>query len=138
MSTWNGIGTKFLGFTPRLHDGSHYATKWFVYVHMPIIPLRRYRLTIGESSYARRSNGSVETTQYGLHAISRPKVLEVLATYLAWWIVGPALIALPYLSFTLFPHHGVWVGILLIAGIIWLGVGPALLITKSRHLRGLP
>jgi hypothetical protein len=51
MSTWNGIGTKFMGFTGKMPDGTHHATKWFVICGLPVIPLRRYRLTVGKTEH---------------------------------------------------------------------------------------
>jgi hypothetical protein len=42
MSTLNGIGTTMYG--REYHDGGscYIATKWFVIVHIPIIPLASY------------------------------------------------------------------------------------------------
>lgn len=43
VSTLNGIGTRFLGNSDPLPDGSYIATEWLCFV-MPIVPLRSCRI----------------------------------------------------------------------------------------------
>ena len=49
MSTVMGVGTRYLGFSFRRPDDTHEATEWFVLLYMPIIPLRRQTLLVGET-----------------------------------------------------------------------------------------
>lgn len=58
MSTLNGIGTTYLGYSHRNRDGSHFATKWFVLWGLSVIPLGRYRLTVGDTVLTPMGNGS--------------------------------------------------------------------------------
>lgn len=95
MSTVNGIGTKFLGFGNRNRDGSHYATQWFVVLDLPVLPLRRYRLTVGASVHHPLGAGSQTLTRYVLHEETRLDGREIMRTYLTWWLLGPLVVAGP-------------------------------------------
>ncbi|MCH5670424.1 hypothetical protein [Streptomyces gilvus] len=95
MSTVNGIGTKFLGFGYRNRDGSHYATQWFVVLDLPILPLRRYRLTVGADVHHPLGAGSRTLTRYVLHEETRLDSGEIMLTYLTWWLLGPLVVAGP-------------------------------------------
>lgn len=44
MRTINGIGTKLYGTPGYFNDGSYIATKWFVILYFPVIPLGTYRV----------------------------------------------------------------------------------------------
>ncbi|ATZ28964.1 hypothetical protein ACFZBM_39125 [Streptomyces lavendulae] len=144
MSTWNGIGTKYLGFSHRRPDGSHHATEWFVISYMPVVPLRRYRLVVGPTEYAPGAvGGSTSTTAYRVLGRSTVRVRDVLATYLIWWVAGPALTLGPFfLMARVAPGAGrgsaFWSGVILIGGLVWIVGLPVLLISRSRRWRGLP
>ena len=84
-----GVGTRYLGFSFCRPDGTHDATEWFVLLYMPIIPLRRHTLLVGETS-GRYAAGTVSyVTRYEIVHETRPRTLEVLATYLTWWAWFP-------------------------------------------------
>ncbi|MFE3934924.1 hypothetical protein ACFXPJ_14325 [Streptomyces goshikiensis] len=144
MSTWNGIGTKYLGFSRRQPDGSHHATEWFVISYMPVVPLRRYRLVVGTTEYTPGAvGGSTSTTAYRVLGRSPVRVLDVLATYLAWWIVGPALVLGPFFLMAraapaVGRGAGVWCGVIVIGGLVWIVGLPLLLVSRSRRWRDLP
>ncbi len=56
-STWNGIGTSFIGAKDRYPDDSFVTTEWFVFLTLPVIPLRSLRvLFLGNSTGWRRSS----------------------------------------------------------------------------------
>jgi len=38
--TFNGIGTTYYGKRDKGPDGSYITTEWFVFVYLPILPLR--------------------------------------------------------------------------------------------------
>jgi len=42
--TFQGIGTRFYGQREFKADGSYITTKWFVFLYVPIIPLRSFRV----------------------------------------------------------------------------------------------
>ncbi|MET9963520.1 hypothetical protein ABZ128_31360 [Streptomyces sp. NPDC006326] len=144
MSTWNGIGTKYLGFSRARADGSHHATEWFVVASMPIVPLRRHHLVVGRTTYTRgTAAGSTSTTTYRLLGRTRLRWRDVLATYAAWWVVGPALVLAPFLLLSWADGDAgrgsaFWSGVIVIGGLVWVVGLPFLLITLSRRRRGLP
>ncbi|MCX4546107.1 hypothetical protein [Streptomyces sp. NBC_01565] len=144
MSTWNGIGTKYLGFSRKQSDGSHHATEWFVVNYLPVVPLRRYRLVVGRTNHTPGSTGgSTSTTEYHVLGRTRLRVLEVLATYLTWWVAGPALVLSPFLLMAWAnPDFGrgssFWSGVVVIGGLTWVVGLPIVLISASRRWRELP
>ena len=45
MLSFNGIGTKLYGKREvNQADGSYIATKWFIFIFLPVIPLASYRV----------------------------------------------------------------------------------------------
>ncbi|WP_340378114.1 hypothetical protein U5640_25800 [Streptomyces sp. SS7] len=92
MSTWNGFGTTYRGYSHVNRDGSHYATQWAVLFFLPVIPLRRHRLTVGDSAYTQYGNGSTSVTRYAVHEETALVGAEILRTYLSWWVVGPLIV----------------------------------------------
>ncbi|MCX4457518.1 hypothetical protein OG585_33615 [Streptomyces sp. NBC_01340] len=70
MSTWNGAGTKYLGYGYRNRDGGHHATRWAVLFDMPVVPLRRPRPTVGSTVFKATGNGSSSLTQYTVHNVA--------------------------------------------------------------------
>ncbi|MEV8477908.1 hypothetical protein [Streptomyces sp. NPDC051173] len=144
MSTWNGIGTKFLGYSRVRPDGTHHATEWFVLNFMPVIPLRRYRLKVGATTYTPGSiSGSTSATSFELFGRTRLKLLEVLATYIAWWIIGPGIAASPFLLMSCIDTDfgrgsSLWRGVVVIAGLLWVVGAPMTLIMVTNRVRKLP
>ncbi|MFE2144710.1 hypothetical protein ACFXA3_23735 [Streptomyces sp. NPDC059456] len=144
MSTWNGIGTKYLGFSRKRVDGSHHATEWFVISYMPVVPLRRYRMVVGATRYAVGSaGGSTSTTAYRVLERSPMRVLDVLATYLVWWVAGPSLVVCPFVLMSWADPDagrgsGLWSGVIVIGALVWVVGLPLLLLSLSRRWRGLP
>ena len=49
--TFNGVGTILYGKHSPAPDGSYVATKWFVVLFVPIIPLASYRVWQGETQF---------------------------------------------------------------------------------------
>jgi len=49
--TFNGVGTKFHGKRDLGNDGSYVTTEWFVFLCIPVFPIRSLRvLPTGEGS----------------------------------------------------------------------------------------
>jgi hypothetical protein len=44
MSTFNGIGTHIYGKYDLHQDGSYIATEWVVFVFLPLVPIKSYRI----------------------------------------------------------------------------------------------
>lgn len=95
MSIRMGVGTRYLGFSFRRPDGTHDATKWFVLLYMPIVPLRRHTLLVGETSGHYAAGAVSYVTRYVIRRDARPRPLEVLATYLTWWVAVPGIAVAP-------------------------------------------
>lgn len=49
MYSLNGIGTTLYGKSNVASDGSYVATKWFIFLLLPIIPLGSYRVSRGDT-----------------------------------------------------------------------------------------
>lgn len=84
MSTFNGIGTQFVGECCQEEDGSYIATYWFTISHIPIIPFYSARIH-GQYSEA-VAMGYSTLTEYEKLPLYFPQVIRTYA-YLAM-IVG--------------------------------------------------
>ncbi|GGW58638.1 hypothetical protein GCM10010503_39660 [Streptomyces lucensis JCM 4490] len=141
MSTWNGFGTTYRGFSYPNRDGSHHATQWAVLLFLPVIPLRRHRLTVGDSSYTQYGNGSTSVTHYAVHEETPLVGGEILRTYLTWWVIGPLIVfGPPALALVLVGDGiGFMTYFLLLASCvawcIWVG---AAIEKRNRRERALP
>lgn len=72
----NGIGTTMLGFTDADQDGNCFATMWFTFLYIPILPLKRLKIhRVDEISFL-----EIERTPIVLN--------EVLLTYIKTPIIG--------------------------------------------------
>jgi hypothetical protein len=139
MSTWNGIGTKYLGFGFMQPDGSHNATRWFVVVDMPILPLGRYRLRVGDTAFTQDGYRNITTTQYRVLGSTRIHLLEVLATYLTWWIIAPGIVIAPIgLMISLDNSSDFGDTVTAIGAIVWLVGSMIALTTGTKRVRRLP
>jgi hypothetical protein len=82
MYTVMGVGTTLIGKREVEADGSYIATKWFVFIFFPIIPLGSYRVWRGETTASVVPLISVgATTQYRMIQVplNRKQIIE---TYL--------------------------------------------------------
>lgn len=57
-STWNGIGTSFIGAKDRYPDGTFVTTEWFVVLMFPVIPIRSLRVLFLANSVGWRRSSS--------------------------------------------------------------------------------
>ncbi|GAA5021557.1 hypothetical protein [Kitasatospora paranensis] len=142
MSTWNGIGTKYLGFGHRRPDGSHHATRWVVLFDLPVIPLSRHRLRVGATLHTMRGTASQSVTGYEVLDEGTMVVREVLTTLLVYWIVGP-LIALGPVVLVLLAIGDAQLGfvawlLILAACLTWVVAVPTTMGSASRKRLGLP
>jgi hypothetical protein len=110
VSTFNGLGTMYYGWRHQ-DDGTATATKWFVVVWVPVVPLARYRLRVvtdfqkKEPFMEVKRDGflagaaAVQRTEYQLLQKVPLVLTEVLSTYVWTYLVGPILMAWPVLVF---------------------------------------
>jgi hypothetical protein len=88
MSTFNGIGTKLLGFSKVDEYGCCYATKWFTIFFLPIIPLERIRIK-------RDTENKYVFKYHILEQGKNPDWKNILSTYLYGWVLFPLFIFTP-------------------------------------------
>lgn len=78
LRTINGIGTKLYGTSNYdQNDKSYIATKWFVFIGLPIIPLASYRVIQGET----KSKFIGTETNYQMVVVPLNKT-QIIKTYL--------------------------------------------------------
>jgi len=87
MSTINGIGTRFYGFTKPDRDGNCKVTKWIAFMYLPFVPLKT--MTI------KREVTKPHIFQFNVVKYEKMKYTDVLMTYFCSWIIMPLLIGWP-------------------------------------------
>lgn len=87
MSTMNGVGTGFNGFSGFDPEGNFTATKWFTIFYFPVLPLWKGRL--------RRQVTECTVFQYQLLGYEKMTASEILSTYLYGWILTPLMLLWP-------------------------------------------
>lgn len=87
MSTINGVGTGFNGFSEFDPEGNFTATKWFTIFYFPIFPLWKGTL--------KRQVTECTVFQYQLLGYEKMNAREVLSTYLYGWILTPLMLLWP-------------------------------------------
>ena len=65
-SAFNGIGTKFLGASDRLPDGSFVTTQWFTFVELPLFPVRSDRVKYVGKETKNNISSIKENTYYDI------------------------------------------------------------------------
>ena len=143
MSTWNGIGTKYLGYSHRNRDGSHYATEWGVLFDLPVMPLRRHRLKVGRTVHATAGTVNKSSTQFAVLEETPLNGREIARTYLTWWVLGP-LVAVGPAALLVWPvsskpdaGFGLWLFVLALS-VAWVMGSATAMVTYSRRQHGLP
>ncbi|MGW0602058.1 hypothetical protein ACWD11_33730 [Streptomyces sp. NPDC002776] len=89
MGTYNAIGMMLLHNSRADGSGGFLATCWFMVI-LPVVPLSRYY--VRQTGYSDQSGlfSTRTTTSYDIVGRSRVRWIEVVRTYLVWWIVMPA------------------------------------------------
>jgi hypothetical protein len=139
MSMTGGFGARYLSFSFRRPDGTHDATKWFTLLYMPVIPLRRDKLVIGETRAEYFRGGVVRTTEYRIVCQTPLRAMEILATYLTWWVLVPGAAITPLVLFSKSGWKVMGSDLLpSLLGILWL-IGVPIGVSKfAARLRDLP
>lgn len=137
MSTIAGFGTKYLGFSKRQPDGTHTATEWAVAI-LPVCPLRRHQLVVGTTTGHYHRGAISYVTPYRIVASTRLRPLEILATYLTWWVLVPGIAVAPIVLLSRSDSQASdGFGPNLLA-ILWLFFVPAGIERSARQVRQLP
>ena len=95
-STFNGIGTSYVGKTDFNADGSYITTEWFTFLYVPLVPLRSRRVVeSGETSFLWLGVYSSSSDGYYLLESGPPKFRQVVSVYLYVLFLWYALDAMP-------------------------------------------
>jgi hypothetical protein len=95
----NGHGTELKSFTRADSSGRYFATGWATVAGMPLIPLRRYYLSQGGTTFEGSVVRRTVKTHYQIAGESRLRASEVLRTYVFCWLLAPAVILGPVIAF---------------------------------------
>ncbi len=87
MSTLNGIGTRFYGFSKPDEEGNCKATLWLSFFYLPFIPLKTVII--------KREVTKPHIFQYNVVRKEKIEPFEILKTYFFSWIIMPLLLAWP-------------------------------------------
>ena len=91
MLTINGIGTKLYGKKSISADGSYQTIKWFVFLHLPIIPLKTYRV-LEVPKFITLDKGNSDSQEYKMLPC-RFDFLQAVRTFFSIWLTTLFVIA---------------------------------------------
>ncbi|WP_189538261.1 hypothetical protein [Streptomyces roseolilacinus] len=96
---YNGIfGFDLRGCTRTDDSERFFATRWFIFNLLPLIPLQRYYLSetrVSSQQYTGQIEHVFANSVYKVHGRSRLHVGEIVRTYAYAWLVAPALVIVP-------------------------------------------
>ena len=140
MFSLNGIGTTLYGKSDAASDGSYIATKWFIFILLPIIPLGSYRVHRGETTASMSASVGMPGANTKYKMLPVPMLWrQIIQTYLAVYgtlalivldmifepkmYVAKAALAIGaiYGIYYLFKSGKKWWGILIIVAILVIG-----------------
>ena len=143
MFSINGIGTSLYGKSELESDGSYVATKWFVFIFLPIVPLGSYRVMRGETSASMTALVGLPgaNTQYemvsiplnwkqigqtylavlGAFVIIGIVTLEVVYFQTFYLLIFLSCLGYCYAVYSLFKNDQKWWAILLIISVLVIG-----------------
>lgn len=121
LGTFNGFGVQLLGGSRTDDTGRRFMTAWFM-LSLPLIPLGRYYVRKGATTFDGNMAYSVERTDYTFSGVARLRLLDVVRTYLVFWLIGPATVLLPWIwiigKFSEIPSDtSAWLFFLALAGV---------------------
>ncbi|GAA2251260.1 hypothetical protein GCM10010415_08560 [Streptomyces atrovirens] len=93
LGTHSAMGTMLLHNSRADDSGCFFATQWLMII-LPVVPLRRYYVRQGRITI----EGSSTTTEYEIVGRSRIRAVEVIRTYLFFWVAVPAAVLGPVLA----------------------------------------
>ncbi|MEU9189739.1 hypothetical protein AB0D14_35400 [Streptomyces sp. NPDC048484] len=89
LGTYNAMGTTLLHNSRPDASGCFFATCWIVFI-LPVVPLGRYYVRQGKITDESGFSSVRTTTEYEFVGSSRLRSVEVIRTYLYFWIAVPA------------------------------------------------
>lgn len=95
LGSFNGIGFGFKSFTRTDARGCCFATRWFMLVYLPVIPLGRYYVKDQGTTGTYAGAYTSTTTRYTIYGRSPLRADEILRTYVFQWVLGPAFVIVP-------------------------------------------
>jgi NADH:ubiquinone oxidoreductase subunit K len=95
LGTVDGFGFSLMGLTRLDPSGHCFATRWLTVLGLPVLPLNRYYLQPGDTSFTIRGTRSTQLTSYRIVGAADLRAAEILRTLLYCWLVGPAIVVLP-------------------------------------------
>lgn len=107
MGRTNGCGKAFLLTSRKDRNGCNFAILWFTLLYVPVVPLGRYSIRVGEETYVSLSrHRSLSTTVY--HVVGATPVVrkEILLTYLIALLIPIVTFVLPFLFLIYAITHG--------------------------------
>jgi hypothetical protein len=117
LRSFNGTGFGLKGFTRVDATGYHFATRWFMIVGFPIIPLERYYLREVSADFVTDYGAYSEITRYDIAGTARLRLGEILRTYACVWLT-PVVVILPLIALLLRANDiPLWVSIT--AVVLW-------------------
>lgn len=91
LGTSNGFGRTMMGLTRTDGSGRCFGTRWLTAFALPLVPLERYYLTEGETTYTSQGVSSTSTTRYQIAGVASLRIGEIIRTYLYCWLFAPIL-----------------------------------------------
>jgi hypothetical protein len=96
LYSWNGIGFEFKGFTRKDATEHCFATRWFMIIGLPAVPLGRYYvrddgIALGQTGVNRSA------TRYRIGGTGRLRAAEVPRTYAFGWLT-PIIAIVPLIA----------------------------------------
>jgi hypothetical protein len=101
----NGFGWTIMGLTRVDEDGNCFGTRWYTAAGLPILPLDRYYLKEGDTTYSSRGRTSTETTSYQILGTAPLRSSEIIRTYIYCWLIAPLIGAGPLLLYLVNADH---------------------------------
>lgn len=96
FETYNAFGTMLLHNSRADADGRFFATEWLMVI-LPVAPLRRYWVRQGAVHESSGFLSTSTTTEYEIFGRSALRAVEIVRTYLYFWLVLPAVFLGPIL-----------------------------------------
>lgn len=82
--SFNGMGTRYYGHADKQPDGSYIATEWIIFLYIPLIPIRSFRLRpTGETTEGFGTNRTFDASRVPLYGAHLVKVYLGLAIAIA-------------------------------------------------------
>lgn len=115
MSSFMGVGTHLYGKSdPSKTDGSYIATKWFIFLFLPLWPIRSFRVRRGKTALDASLIRMAARTSYQVVEMPFHKK-QIMYTYLVGWLTPVLIIGL------LFTYPILWIAVpIFVIGVVGL------------------